>query len=104
MILYSNCYSRNGNDAILVDMITLNLDEIGLYLDHKKRWRGCRGNISENYTLELDVDDVKKSQEQIDLYLKENGLDVVEINLEDSLKVSAPQVPVRYNENTYSNA
>ena len=74
MILYENVYEREGNDAWLKDYIQLCLNDMGLYIEHKKRWNGWRGEINENNTLELDEYNLDKSQKLLDEYLYENSL------------------------------
>ncbi len=74
MILYEYCYERAGNDAWLKDYVQLHRNDCGLYLDHKKRWSGWSGDIKENHTLELDENDLEKSQKMIDEYIEEHSL------------------------------
>lgn len=74
MLIYKNTYEREGNDSWLKDHIHLHHNDIGLYLDHKKRWNGWNGNISENHTLELDEFDLEKSQKLINDYIEDNSL------------------------------
>lgn len=75
MILYNNIYEREGNDAWLKDYVDLHLNELGLYLEHKKRWDGWDGEIKEDYTLELDEDNLEKSQKLLNEYLYEHSLE-----------------------------
>ncbi len=87
MILYENSYEREGNDSWLVDYVQLHLNHLGLYLDHKKRWSGWRGDINDNYTLDLDIDDLEKSQEKLDRYLYDHDLEgTINIELKNLLK------------------
>lgn len=81
MILFSKLYEHKYNNAISKDYVELHLNELGFYLDHKKRYFGWRGEINENFTIDLDVKDLQKSQNQINSYLKENYLD-------DEMKIS----------------
>jgi len=74
MILYEYTYEREGNDAWLKDHVQLIYNEIGLYLDHKKRWSGWGEPIKENYTLELDENDLDSSQEKLNQYIENNSL------------------------------
>jgi hypothetical protein len=74
MILYENTYEREGNDSWLKDYVQLHSNDMGLYLEHKKRWNGWNGEIKENYTLELDENDLEKSQKMIDEYINEHSL------------------------------
>lgn len=74
MILYYDTYEREGNDAWLVDHVELHSNAIGLYLDHKRRWKGWNGDINGNHTLELDAGDIEGSQKKIDDYIREEGL------------------------------
>lgn len=84
MILYENVYEREGNDAWLKDYVQLHLNDMGLYLEHKKRWNGWNGEIKENNTLELYEDDLEKSQKLLDEYLYEHSLeDVIVIKLDE---------------------
>ena len=83
MILYENSYEREGNDAWLKDYVQLHLNDIGLYLEHKKRWNGWSGEIKENNTLELDEYDLDKSQKLLDEYLYGNSLEdgiIIQLN------------------------
>jgi hypothetical protein len=48
---------------------------MGLYLEHKKRWNGWNGEIKENNTLELDENDLEKSQKLLDEYINEHSLE-----------------------------
>ena len=75
MILYENSYEREGNDSWLKDYVQLHSNEMGLYLEHKKRWNGWNGEIKEDNTLELDEYDLSKSQKMLDEYLYENSLE-----------------------------
>jgi hypothetical protein len=43
-------------------------------LEHKKLWVGWGGDIKENFTLELDKNDLKKSQKILDEYIYKNSL------------------------------
>jgi len=74
MVLYENLYEREGNDSWLKDYVQLHHNDMGLYLEHKKRWNGWSGEIKENYTLDLDLDDIETSQEKIDNYIEEHSL------------------------------
>lgn len=74
MILYNDVYEREGNDAWLIDYVELHQNSIGFYLEHKKRWNGWNGEIKENYTVELDIDDLDKSQKIIDEHIEEHSL------------------------------
>lgn len=47
---------------------------MGLYLEHKRDWNGWNGPIKDSRTLELDVDDLEKSQAKIDEYINEHSL------------------------------
>lgn len=75
MIIYEKNYEREGNDSWLKDYIQLHLNDVGLYLDHKKRWNGWNGEIKENNTLELDENDLEKSQKILDGYINEHSLE-----------------------------
>ena len=75
MILYENIYEREGNDSWLKDYVQLHNNSIGLYLEHKIRWNGWNGEIKENYTLELDENDLEKSQKLLDEYINEHNLE-----------------------------
>lgn len=84
MILYENCYERAGNDSWLKDYVQLHLNDIGLYLEHKIRWDGWNGKIKENFTIELDEDDLEKSQKILDKYLNDHSLEEgIIINLKE---------------------
>ena len=74
MILYEYCYEREGNDAWLKDYVQLHSNDFGLYLEHKKLWVGWGDDIKENYTLELDENDLDKSQKILDEYIDEHSL------------------------------
>lgn len=82
MILYEKIYEREGNDTWLKDYVQLHLNDMGLYLEHKKRWNGWNGEIKENNNLELYENDLDKSQKLLDEYLYEHSLeDVIIIKL-----------------------
>ena len=50
MLLYSNSYCREGNDAWLEDYVYIHNDSAdGLHLVHKQRWRGWAGDINDDY-------------------------------------------------------
>lgn len=84
MILFSKLYEHQYNSALSRDYVELHLNELGFYLDHKKRYFGWRGEINENFTIDLNAKDLNKSQKQIDSYLKENYLeDEIKISLND---------------------
>jgi hypothetical protein len=84
MILYENTYEREGNDSWLKDFVQLHLNDMGLYLEHKLRWNGWFGEMKENHTLELDENDLEKSQRMIDEYIYEHGLqDSITIKLNE---------------------
>jgi len=84
MILYSNLYEREGNDAWLKDYVELHRNDLGLYIDHKVRWTGWGEPINENYTLELDENDLEKSQILLDEYLDRHSLEEeMKINLKE---------------------
>jgi hypothetical protein len=75
MILYESVYEREGNDAWLKDYVQLHSNDMGLYLEHKKRWNGWNGEIKENNTIELDEYDLEKSQKLLDEYLYEHSIE-----------------------------
>jgi hypothetical protein len=68
---------------------------MGLYLTHKQDWNGWNGRSQDNYTLDLDLEDLEGSQQKIDEYIKDHSLfneypsghtEGIEINLVDLLK------------------
>ena len=75
MILYENVYEREGNYVWLKDYVQLHSNDMGLYLEHKKRWNGWNGEIKENNTIELDEYDLEKSQKLLDEYLCEHSIE-----------------------------
>lgn len=84
MILFSKLYEHQYNNALSRDYVELHLNELGFYLDHKKRYFGWRGEINENFTIDLDLNNIQYSQTKIDSYLKENYLnDEMKIDLKD---------------------
>ena len=74
MILYEYTYEREGNDSWLKDMVQLHHNDMGLYLDHKKKYTGWGSDVKGSYTLELDEDDIEKSQKLLDDYIENNNL------------------------------
>jgi hypothetical protein len=74
MILYSEIYEREGNDAWLIDYVEIHKNIIGFYLEHKVRWSGWNGDLKEDYTIELDDSDLEKSQKIIDEYIEHHSL------------------------------
>jgi hypothetical protein len=74
MILYNNTYEREGNDSWLIDKVMLHYDDMGLYLYHKWKHSGWQGEDTGSHTLNLDVDDLEKSQKRLDAYIDENNL------------------------------
>jgi hypothetical protein len=74
MILYQDTYEREGNDAWLIDTVKLFHEDGELYLYHRKNWKGWGEPIKETYTLDLDIDDIKKSQIKLDEYIDNNSL------------------------------
>lgn len=74
MILYKKIYEREGNDSWLKDYVELHRNDCGLFLEHKKRWNGWNGEIKENLTLELDINDLDASQSLLDDYIDEHSL------------------------------
>jgi len=74
MILFSQLYEREGNDAWLKDLIQIHHNDMGLYIEHKQRWNGRRGESKEDYSIDLDIDDIEKSQKIIDEYIDEHSL------------------------------
>jgi hypothetical protein len=74
MILYEKKYEREGNDSWLIDFVRLHYNSFGLYLEHKLHWNGWNGVIKENHTLELDVNNLDKSQEILNEYIDDNSL------------------------------
>lgn len=84
MILYEKMYEREGNDAWLKDYVELHLNDIGLYLEHKKRWDGWNGKITEDNTIELDKYDLEQSQKTLDQFIYDNSLEnVIAIKLNE---------------------
>lgn len=84
MILYEKMYEREGNDAWLKDYVELHLNDIGLYLEHKKRWDGWNGKITEDNTIELDKYDLEQSQKTLDQFIYDNNLEnVIAIKLNE---------------------
>lgn len=73
-IIFSQIYEREGNDAWLKDLIQIHHNELGLYIDHKQRWSGWSGEIKEDNTIDLDIDDLDESQKIIDKYIDDNSL------------------------------
>ena len=86
MVIYINDYQRQGNDAWLKDYIEIRYSENKyLTLYHKKDWTGWAGTFKDENTLELDVDNIEESQKQIDVFLKENDLDEITIDLKHKI-------------------
>ena len=84
MILFSKFCEHKYNNALSRDYVELHLNELGFYLDHKKRYFGWRGEINENIVIDLDVKNIKDSQSKINLYIKENFSEYdIKINLND---------------------
>lgn len=74
MTLYEKLYEREGNDAWLKDCIEIRRTSIGLIMEHKVRHTGWNGDCNEDYTINLDSDDIEASQKKIDNYLEDNML------------------------------
>ena len=93
MILYEYLYERKGNDSWLKDYVELHRNDIGLYIDHKKRWDGWGGEIKENYTIELDENDLEASQKIVDEWISDNSLHTVFPNgKEEGIKINLKQI------------
>lgn len=73
-ILYNKTYEREGNDAWLIDEITITITSLGLVMYHIKNWNGWGGPIKESNVINLDMDDVDGSQKRIDDYIDNNSL------------------------------
>jgi len=83
MVLFSKLFEREGNDGWLKDYIEIVRNPLGLYFNHNLKYTGWRGDVKENYQIELDIDDLKSSQEKIDLHLRNELIDnEFQINLE----------------------
>ena len=74
MILYISTYEREGNDSWLSDRVILHYDDMGLYVYHRWEHNGWQGNDKGSYTLDLDSDDLEKSQKKLDAYIDDNSL------------------------------
>ena len=86
MILYTQEYSREGNDAWLIDYVELHNNSMGLYLIHKKDWKGWGGDIKETTNIDLDISEIEESQSKLDQYLIDIYLiDEIKINIEELL-------------------
>lgn len=75
MTLYEKLYEREGNDAWLKDYIEIRKTSLGLIMEHKVRHSGWNGPVKEDYTIDLDSDDIETSQNKIDKYLEDNMLE-----------------------------
>ena len=74
MIIYDYTYEREGNDSWLIDNIKIHHDSMGLYMTHKLKWNGWGGTIKDYIEIDLDIDDIEKSQKIIDEYVDNNNL------------------------------
>lgn len=89
MILYKKIYERESNDAWLIDHVKLsnNFDE--LFLIHHKRWIGWDNPIIEDNTINLDINNIIKSQKIINDFIDDNSLcngnKGIKINLKEIL-------------------
>lgn len=83
MILYEKTYERPGNESWLVDMIQIHRNDLGLYVEHKIRWKSSWAEpITENHTIDLDENDLDESQKILDEYLDNNSLRITYPNKE----------------------
>jgi hypothetical protein len=85
-ILYNNLYEREGNDSWLKDRIKIYIEDGELTLHHKIMHDGWGGEIRENITIDLDVDDIESSQKRVNDYLYDHSLeDEMKIDLKELL-------------------
>ena len=75
MILYENTYEREGNDSWLIDIITIERNQLGLRLNRQYKYTGWLVDDSGSHSIELDEDkSIPDLQLQIDAYLTEFSL------------------------------